>query len=134
MTAMSSHAREVAAGAALGLAAVLVALVLKGSQHTVLAAVFLAAIGAVYFGFAVADGRPSAIAIQAASATCFAVLAYAGVRQGSDAFLGAGFAAHAAWDMLHHEGRGPTRVRSWYPPFCATVDLVIAVPLLAGWL
>lgn len=131
---MRSHGRGVALGAALGLVAVIVALLLEGSQHTVLAGVLLAAIGSVYFGFAVADGRPAAIAVQAVSASGFALIAYAGVRQGSDALLGAGFAAHACWDMLHHEGRGPTRVRTWYPPWCATIDLVIAVPLAAGWL
>jgi hypothetical protein len=131
---MHSHGRDLAIGAALGLAAVLGALLLEGSQHTTLAGVLLAAVGAIYFGFAVADGRPSAIAAQAASATCFAVVAYLGVRGGSDALIGAGFAAHAGWDLLHHEGRGPTWVRSWYPPFCAAIDLVIAVPLLAGWL
>ena len=110
------------------------ALLLEGSQHTVFAGVLLGAVGAVYFRFAVADGRSSAIAVQAVSAACFGLVAYLGVRQGSDALIGAGFAAHACWDVLHHEGRGPTAVRSWYPPFCATIDLVIAVPLLAGWL
>ena len=131
---MRSHGRDVAIGAGLGLTAVLVALLMEGSQHTVFAGVLLGAVGAIYFGFAVADGRASAIAAQAASAGCFGLVAYLGVRQGSDALIGVGFAAHACWDLLHHEGRGPTDVRTWYPPFCATVDLVIAVPLLAGWL
>ena len=131
---MGSHRREAAVGAALGLSAVLFAVLLGGSRHTLFAGVLLAAVGAIYFGFAVADGRPSAIAAQAVSASCFAAIAYVGVRQGSDLVIGAGFAAHAGWDLLHHEGRGPTAVRRWYPPFCAAVDLVIAVPLVAGWL
>jgi hypothetical protein len=129
-----SHGREIVLGFVLGLGAVILAVLLVGSQHTLFLGVLLAAVGAIYFGFAVADGRPSAIAAQAASASCFALVAYLGVRLGSDALLGAGYAAHAGWDMLHHEGRGPTRVRAWYPPFCAVIDLVIAVPLLAGWL
>jgi hypothetical protein len=131
---VDSHRRELAVGAALGIATVVLALILGGSRHTVLAGVLLGAIGAIYFGFAVADGRPSAIAVQAGSATAFALIAYVGIREGSDVLIGAGFLAHAGWDMLHHEGRGPTRVRTWYPPFCAAVDVVIAVPLLAGWL
>jgi hypothetical protein len=131
---MRSHVREFLLGLGLGLSAVILAVLLEGSQHTVFAGVLLAAIGAIYFGFAVADGRPSAIAVQAASASCFVLIAYLGVRLGSDALLGAGYVAHAGWDTLHHEGRGPTRVRSWYPPFCAVIDVVIAVPLLAGWL
>jgi hypothetical protein len=24
-------------------------------------------------------------------------------------------------------------VRSWYPPFCVVADVVIGLPLLAGW-
>ena len=131
---MSSHVRELALGLGLGLATVLVAALLEGSQHTVFAGVLLAAIGAIYFGFAVADGRPSAIVIQTISASCFVVIAYLGIRVGSDALLGAGYMAHAGWDTIHHAGRGPTHVRTWYPPFCAVIDFVIAVPLLAGWL
>ncbi len=47
--------------------------------------------------------------------------------------LGLGYAGHAGWDTLHHEGRGFTEVRRWYPPWCAVIDLTVAVPLLAGW-
>lgn len=123
-----------AVGLVLGLAAVAIAALLEGSQRTTFAGVLLAAVGAIYFGFAVADGRPSAIAVQAASASLFAVLAYLGAHHESHVLLGVGYAAHAGWDVVHHGGRGPTRVRAWYPPFCAVIDLVIAVPLLAGWL
>ena len=31
-------------------------------------------------------------------------------------------------------GRGPTRVRSWYPPLCIGYDVAVAVPLLTGQL
>jgi hypothetical protein len=26
-----------------------------------------------------------------------------------------------------------TSARSWYPPFCVVADVVIGLPLLAGW-
>jgi hypothetical protein len=29
-------------------------------------------------------------------------------------------------------GPGPAHVRTWYPPFCVTFDVVIGVPLAAG--
>jgi hypothetical protein len=96
-------------------------------------AVLLAAIGAIYFGFAVADGRTSAMVVQAISALVFLNIAFFGVQQESDLLLGLGFLAHAGWDWIHHEGHGPTRVRTWYPPFCVVADVVIAVPILAGW-
>jgi len=104
------------------------------SQARLALAIALAGIGWVYLGFAVADGRPSAIAVQAASAAAFLWIAYAAVQLESSVLLGAGFIAHAVWDAIHHEGHGPTRVRTWYPPFCVVADLAIAIPLLAGWL
>jgi hypothetical protein len=64
----------------------------------------------------------------------FLNLAFLGVQHDSELLLGLGFVAHAAWDWLHHDGHGPTHVRTWYPPFCVVADLVIAVPLLAGWM
>lgn len=50
------------------------------------------------------------------------------------ALIGAGWLAHAVWDAIHHEGHGPTEVRTWYPPLCAMADLVIGVALVAGWI
>src|SRR5688572_31089684 len=52
----------------------LVTLGLDDSEVTALAAATLAAIGAIYLGFAIADGRTSAIAIQAASMTAFVIV------------------------------------------------------------
>jgi hypothetical protein len=34
---------------------------------------------------------------------------------------------------VHHNDHGPTHVRTWYPPFCVVADVVIGLPLLAGW-
>jgi hypothetical protein len=128
------HARGMAVGLALGLIANAFAAPLSHQDALVYLAIVLAAIGWVYFGFAIADGRPSAIAVQAVSALVFLNLAFLGVQHDSELLLGLGFVAHAAWDWLHHDGHGPTHVRTWYPPFCVVADLVIAVPLLAGWM
>ena len=93
---------------------------------------WLAAIGFVYIGFAIADGRRSAIVVQAIAALVFLNVAQFGVREDSDLLLGIGFLAHGAWDALHHEGRGPTRVRTYYPPFCAAADVLIAAAIFLG--
>jgi hypothetical protein len=37
-------------------------------------------------------------------------------------------------DWVHHDGHGPTHVRTWYPPFCVVVDVLTGVPVPAGWL
>jgi hypothetical protein len=64
----------------------------------------------------------------------FTALAALAVQRDSPSLLGAGWLAHVTWDALHHRGRGPTRVRSWYPPLCIGHDVALAAPLLTGQL
>jgi hypothetical protein len=56
---------------------------LDDSDSTIFAGAALAAIGGVYLGFAIADGRTSAIAIQGVSMLAFAIVAYIGIEQDS---------------------------------------------------
>ena len=93
-----------------------------------------AAAGGVYLGFAVADGRRSALLVQTGELPGFTALAALAVQRDSPGLLGAGWLAHVTWDALHHRGRGPTRVRSWYPPLCIGYDVALAAPLLTGQL
>jgi hypothetical protein len=60
-------------------------------------------------------------------------LAFFGYRWDSRLVVGLGFIANGVWDWLHHNHRGPTEVRTYYPPFCAVADIVIGIPLLAQW-
>jgi hypothetical protein len=92
----------------------------------------LAGIGFVYVGFAVSDGRVSAIIVQAISALVFLNVAQIGIREESNLLLGLGFVAHGVWDALHHEHHGWTRVRTYYPPFCAMADFGIGAAILTG--
>jgi hypothetical protein len=127
------HAVSVAVGLAVGVAAVAFAVVLPDAVAYIYLGAQLAGVGWIYFGFGVADGRPSAIAVQALSAAVFMTVGYLGAYHQSTALLGAGYVAHGAWDWLHHNNHGPTHVRTWYPPWCVAVDVVMGVPLLAGW-
>jgi uncharacterized protein DUF6010 len=131
---LGRHARGMGVGLALGLLSTAFAAPWSDADARAYLGVLLAAIGAIYFGFAVADGRLSAIVVQSISAIVFLTVAFIGVQQDSDLLLGLGFLAHGGWDWIHHEGRGPTRVRTWYPPFCVVADVVIAIPILAGWI
>jgi hypothetical protein len=92
----------------------------------------LAGIGFVYVGFAVSDGRKSAIVIQSISALVFLWAAQIGIREESNLVLGLGFVAHGVWDALHHEHHGWAEVRWYYPPFCAMADFAIAAAILTG--
>jgi hypothetical protein len=64
-------------------------------------ALSLAVIAAVYIGFAVADGRQTVIAVEAAVAAVFVVVAAAGVT-GSAWLLVAGLAGHGGKDLWQH--------------------------------
>ena len=87
----------------------------------------LAVIAAIYIGFSVADGRPKVIAVETAVATAFLVIAAAGVT-GTAWLLVAGFAGHGAKDLWQYRTEFVANTR-WWPPFCAVVDVVVAVVL-----
>jgi hypothetical protein len=129
---LGAHTRGMVVGLVAGLAAIAFAALLADDVAYVYLGAQLAGIGWVYFGFGVADGRPSAIAVQAASAGAFLTVGFLGAYHQSALLLGIGYLAHGAWDWLHHNDHGPTHVRTWYPPFCVVADVVIGLPLLGG--
>jgi hypothetical protein len=84
----------------------------------------LVLIAAVYIGFAVADGRGRVIAVETVIASAFVVLAAASVT-GPEWLLVAGLAGHGLKDLWQHR-TGFVAGTRWWPPFCATVDVVAA--------
>ena len=97
-------------------------------------AMSIALIAAVYIGFAVADGRPTVIAVETIVASAFVVLAAVGVT-GSAWLLVLGFAGHGLKDLWQHRSHFVANTR-WWPPFCMTIDWVaaaiIAVAIISG--
>ena len=91
-------------------------------------ALSLAVIAAVYIGFAVADGRPTVIAVEAAIAAVFVIVAAAGVT-GPAWLLAAGLAGHGFKDLWQHRSQYVANTR-WWPPFCLVVDWVAAAILV----
>ena len=84
----------------------------------------LAVIAAVYVGFAVADGRPTVIAVEVGVTSAFVVVAAAAVT-GSPWLLVAGLAGHGLKDLWQHRTGFVANTR-WWPPFCMVVDWVVA--------
>ena len=84
----------------------------------------LTLIAAVYIGFAVADGRSKVVVVETGVATVFVVVAAAAVT-GSAWLLVAGLAGHGLKDLWQQHTRFVSDTR-WWPPFCATVDVVAA--------
>ena len=91
-------------------------------------ALSLTLIAAVYIGFAVADGRPVVIAVEAAVAAAFVVVAAAGVS-GPAWLLVAGITGHGVKDLWQHRSHFVANTR-WWPPFCLVVDWVVAAILV----
>jgi hypothetical protein len=91
-------------------------------------ALSIALIAAIYIGFAVADGRPKVIAVEIAVAAVFVVLAAAGVT-GTALLLVIGYAGHGLKDAWQ-EHRQYVATTRWWPPFCATVDWLVAAILI----
>ena len=87
--------------------------------------VCLAVIGAIYVGFAFADGRLAVVIIELTVATGFLVLALLGLWQ-APVFLAIGLVLHAFWDLAHRPRGITTKLPAWYPPFCAAYDFVFA--------
>ena len=88
----------------------------------------LAAIAAVYVGFAVADGRPRVIAVETAVAGLFIVLAATAVTA-TAWLLVLGYAGHGLKDAWQQRSQYVANTR-WWPPFCAAVDWILAAILI----
>jgi hypothetical protein len=94
----------------------------------------LVLIGAIYIGFAVADGRPKVILVESTVASVFVVVAAIAVT-GSVWLIVVGLVGHGLKDLWQHRTRfvGTTR---WWPPFCAVVDWIagagVALAIIAG--
>jgi hypothetical protein len=91
-------------------------------------ALSLALIAAVYIGFAVADGRPTVIAVEAAVAAVFVIVAAAGVT-GPAWLLVAGLTGHGVKDLWQHRTHYVANTR-WWPSFCLVIDWVVAAILV----
>lgn len=125
------------AGAAvgLGLAAVMLSPLLFVSKLAGMqfVAVQLGFIGAIYFGFGIADGRVTNLLIEFLGAGAFLFVAVVALWADSPPLLAGAYVGHAVWDTLHHPHGISVPVRNWYPPFCVVFDVVCAVFILA-WL
>ncbi|MEO8694172.1 MAG: hypothetical protein ABI658_11685 [Acidimicrobiales bacterium] len=85
-------------------------------------------IAGVYIGFAVADGRTTVIVVESIVASVFVMLAAAAIT-GTAWLLVAAYAGHGIKDLWQHRTHFVENTR-WWPPFCLTVDWVVAAVLI----
>lgn len=104
-------------------------LLLPQSGSVALAAVTLFLIGGAYIGFGARSENFSTFAIELAVASLFGMAAFLGLLWHWSA-LAIGLAAHAAWDLAHHNGLLGAPVPRWYIPMCVFFDLAAALFLV----
>lgn len=89
-------------------------------------------IGAIYVGFALADGRGKIVRLEIGVATLFALAGFGAIMWWPWIAVIA-LAAHGLWDYAHDHGI-ETKMPRWYIPFCAVFDWVFASGLSAIWI
>jgi hypothetical protein len=112
------------AGFAVGLVQAATPLVFWWLDSSTVYALGLAAIAAIYVGFAVSDGRVKIIAAESGVAFVFVLVAAAAIT-GTPWLLVVGFVGHGLKDLWQHRTHFVANTR-WWPPFCMTVDWVVA--------
>lgn len=116
-------------GVALFLVFVPTHLLVPKEVSVIIAALTLAMIGGAYIGFGASSGAMSVFSLELGNALLYTMVAFAGLMW-SPLVLPLGLAAHAIWDVLHHNGAFGAPVPKWYIPFCVVFDLLAAVFLL----
>jgi len=111
-------------GIAVGVLQAATPLVIWWLDRATVYALGLVVIAGIYVGFAVADGRPRVIAVESGVALGFVILAAVAIT-GPPWLLVAGLAGHGLKDLWQHRTHFVANTR-WWPPFCMTVDFVVA--------
>ncbi|HEY6507729.1 MAG TPA: DUF6010 family protein [Vicinamibacterales bacterium] len=98
------------------------------------AAVLIALIGGIYFGFAVVKGSSRDQLVEFSVAGLFAVAGMLGLLHWP-LLLPIAYIAHAGWDLAHHNRARLSLVAipRWYVPWCALIDVIIGAGLLVLW-
>ncbi len=132
--ASSNMATPAAIGIGISLASLPLHLWLTHPLSVQLAALVLAAVFAVYVGFALQAGTLPQMAVEIGFASAGLAVAVFGLWVWAWA-IPIAYAVHGAWDWAHHYGHPRlVTIPRWYPPFCAAVDVVFALGLTAIWL
>jgi chromate transport protein ChrA len=91
--------------------------------------ILLIIIGSIYFGFALVSNHKRAKIIEITVAVIFVIIGFVGLWI-SPWFIVVAMFLHGLWDILHHNKNLPlAKIPSWYIPFCASYDWIMAVYL-----
>jgi hypothetical protein len=122
------HRAAILSGIGVGVVQAATPLVFWWLDSAIVYALGLAAIAAIYVGFAVADGRVRIIAVESSVAFTFVVVAAAAITA-TPWLLVVGFVGHGLKDLWQHRTHFVNNTR-WWPPFCMAVDFVVAAVIV----
>lgn len=126
--------RPLLSSIAVGIGTLLPHAFLPAAASVAYAAVVMALIAGVYFGFAVMNGNGRDQLVEFTVTGLFTVTALLGLLF-LPLLLPLAYLAHAAWDFAHHARvRLPlVAIPQWYVPWCVIVDVLVGAGLLLIW-
>lgn len=130
----STTTRALRWGVAGGVAQAGIALAFWWLDLSTVHALMVTLIAAIYIGFAVADGRPKVIVVEATVVVAFFIASAAAVTATAWLVV-AMYLTHGAKDLWQHRTQFVRGTR-WWPPFCFAIDMtvaaIVATQLLLG--
>ena len=126
--------RPLLTGIAVGVATLLPHAFLPPQASLGFAAVLIALIAGIYFGFAVVNGSARDQFVEFNVAGLFAVAGLLGLLLWP-VLLPLAYLGHALWDLAHHNRSRLSLVSipQWYVPWCIVIDVIIGAGLLVIW-
>jgi hypothetical protein len=121
-------------GVAIGVATLVPHAFLPADASVAFAAIVIALIAGIYFGFAVVNGSPRDQFVEFNVAGLFLLAGLLGLLAWP-LLLPIAYFAHALWDFAHHRRlRLPlVAIPSWDPPWCVIIDVIVGAGLLVIW-
>jgi hypothetical protein len=98
------------------------------------AAIVIALIAGIYFGFGVVNGSPRQQFVEFSVTGLFATAALLGFLLWP-ILLPVAYLTHALWDFAHHNRARLSLVAipTWYVPWCVIIDLIVGAGLRWMW-
>jgi len=126
--------RPILTGIAVGIGSLLPHAFLPPQASLAFAAILIALIAGIYFGFAVVNGSSRHQMIEFNVAGAFAVAGLLGLLYWP-VLLAIAYFTHAAWDLAHHNRSRLSLVAipQWYVPWCVVIDVIVGAGLLVIW-
>jgi hypothetical protein len=99
-----------------------------------LAAILIALIAGIYFGFVVVNGSGCDQLVELNVTSIFAVAGLLGMLCWP-LLLPIAYLSHAGWDLAHHDRArlSLVAVPQWYVPWCVVIDVIIGAGLFVIW-